>query len=211
VARDKKSANRRIEWMILVLGLAGIVAIFVPFAYGLSPLNALPVLMEVGSWVTSRSRAFEIYVDIAATTAVLAFFLAPLLSYAQLSRCLGRPLPRWQRKLLLASALVVTVGCVALVAYGVLSLSADAEVDARDAADLLGTLIIWILVPSWGLRLRRRYGDSAAEPLAMAAYIGGVATWGLLYSSFLEPTAVVAGFACVVHAACLWRRRGLRR
>ena len=55
MARERKSADRRIEWAILVLGLAGIVAIFVPFAYGLSPLNALPVLMEVGSWVTSRS------------------------------------------------------------------------------------------------------------------------------------------------------------
>jgi len=211
VARDKVSADRRIEWAILVLGLAGIVAIFVPFAYRLSPLNALPVLMEVGSWVTSRSRAFEIYVDIAATTAVLAFFLAPLLSYAQLSRCLGRPLSRWERKLLLASALVVTVGCMAFVTYGVLSLSVDAEVDARDAADLLGTLIIWILVPWWGLRLRRRYGDSAAEPLAMAAYIGGAATWGLLYSPFLQPTAVVAGFTCVVYAVSLRRRRGLWR
>jgi len=112
MAHGQHTADRRIEWAILVLGLAGIVAIFVPFAYGLSPLNALPVLMEVGSWVTARSRAFEIYVDIAATTAVLAFFLAPLLSYAQLSRCLGRPLSRWERKLLLASALVVTVGSV---------------------------------------------------------------------------------------------------
>jgi hypothetical protein len=211
MAHEQHTADRRIEWAILVLGLTGIVAICVPFAYGLSPLNALPVLMEMGSWVTSRSRAFEIYVDIAATMAVLAFFLAPLLSYAQLSRCLGRPLSRWERKLLLASALLVTVGCVALVAYGVLSLSVDAELDARDAVDLSGTLIIWILVLWWGIRLRRRYGDSAAEPLAMAAYIGGVATWGLLYSPFLEPSAVVAGFTCVVYAASLWRRRGLRR
>jgi hypothetical protein len=39
-ARVQGNAARRIEWAILVLGLAGIAAIFVPFAYNKSPWGA---------------------------------------------------------------------------------------------------------------------------------------------------------------------------
>jgi hypothetical protein len=84
--------DRRFEWVILVLGLAGVVAIFVPFTAGLSPLAALPVLRVLGSSVP----ALDVFTRIASTTATLAFFLAPLLSCAQLSRCLRRPIARWR-------------------------------------------------------------------------------------------------------------------
>ncbi len=204
--RDQSRTDLRIEWAILVLGLAGVVAIFVPFAAQLSPWRAMPELAASGSWNTESSRALEVYLDITMPTAALAFFLAPLVSYAQLSRCLGRPLSRWERSVLLASAALVAIGCLAVVALGVRSLIGDRGGSDRDAIDLLATILVWIPLLGWGLRSRRRLRRVAAESLAMGVYIGGVAMWGLIVSTMLEPTAAVAGLSCVAYAVSLWRR-----
>lgn len=204
--RDQGRTDHWIEWAILVLGLAGVAAIFVPFALGLSPWRAMPVLATAGAWTSDGSRALEIYADITLPMAALAFFLAPLLSYAQLSRCLGRSLSQWQRSVMITSAVLVATGCLAAVAPEVRSLIGDSERSHRDAVDLLATILVWVLLLGWGLSSRRRLRSVAAESLAMGAYIGGVAMWGLIYSNDLEPTAVVAGLACVVHAVSLWRR-----
>ncbi len=100
MARQQDSADRRIERAILVLGLVGVVAIFVPFTAGLSPLAALPVLRVLGS----SMPALDVFAKIVSTTAALAFFLAPLVSLAQWSRCLGRPCSVWERGLQTAAA-----------------------------------------------------------------------------------------------------------
>jgi hypothetical protein len=203
-ARVQGNAAGRIEWAIFVLGLAGIAAIFVPFFLGLSPLAAVPVLLVLGSSVA----ALDVFTKIASTTAVLVFFLAPLLSYSQLSRCLRRPISRWERGVLRASAAVVTAGCLSLVACFVFMLIVSEWGGARDVVNVSGAMVVWVILLWWVRRAQRRHRGMAAEPLAQAAYIGGVATWAVLFSSDLEPTAVVAGFTCVVYAVSVWRRNG---
>jgi NO-binding membrane sensor protein with MHYT domain len=55
-------------------------------------------------------------------------------------------------------------------------------------------------------RVSNRRQENSAECLLLGAYIGGVATWAAAFADDLEPTAVVAGFTCVVYAVSLWRR-----
>jgi len=44
--RDQESADGRMEWLILVLGLAGIAAMFVPFAWGHSPIEGVQIFSK---------------------------------------------------------------------------------------------------------------------------------------------------------------------
>jgi len=56
------------------------------------------------------------------------------------------------------------------------------------------------------LRSRRDERRRASIEDREAAAHGGVATWAASFAHYLEPTAVVAGFTCVVYAVSLWRR-----
>jgi hypothetical protein len=81
--RDQSRTDLRIELAILVLGLAGVVAIFVPFAYSTSPWGA--VRWFVNPWFDPSSyRADSLVASLANTSLLLGFLLAPLISLLQL-------------------------------------------------------------------------------------------------------------------------------
>ena len=195
--RDQSRTDLRIEWTVLVLGLAGILAIFVPFTAGLSPLAALPVLRVLGSSVP----ALDVFTKIVSTTAALAFFLAPLVSLTQWSRCLGRPCSVWERGVQTVAAFLAISGCLAFLGLGV----KQDVIFGRGVAVFVALGIVVGVLLLWR-RVSRRHQESSAECLLLAAYVGGVATWVAAFAYDLEPTAVVAGFACVVYAVSLWRR-----
>jgi hypothetical protein len=74
MAREQDSADRRIEWLILVLGLAGVVAIWLLFAWGESPIEAW-LLMSSQAAYTFTSRELG-PISAMWLAGLLAFFLA---------------------------------------------------------------------------------------------------------------------------------------
>jgi hypothetical protein len=193
-------ADRRIEWAILVLGLAGIPAIWLSFAEGTSPFEAW------GFWGGDTYASWELGIIAAWLAGLLSFFLAPLVSLAQHSRCLGRPCSVWERRVYTAAAIVAIAGCLAILINHVTGYvieggnTPESKVAVFVALGIVaGMLVLWRLVS-------KQHKEIPAECLLMGAYIGGVATGAALYSPWLDRTAIVAGFTCVVYAVSLWWR-----
>jgi len=213
----KEILARRTEWAILVLGLVGITAIWLAFAWETSPMDAWRLFSGqlIDEWRLLSSGAGDAsdFRDTAVTlAALLSFFLAPFVSLAQLSRCLGRPSSVWERWAFRVFASVAVAGCLATVVLEAVSLveylrgeqySQPPDPVALFVAfgSIVGALIPWF-------RTFRRHREYSAECMLMGAYIGGVAMWAALLAAYhlLEPTAVAAGFTCVVYAVSLWRR-----
>ena len=203
------------EWVILMLGLAGIPAIWLAFAWGTSPIEALRLFSDqvIYQWrlVSSAAGDASDLRDTAVTlAALLPFFLAPFVSLAQLSRCLGRPCFVWQKRLCWLLTSVAIAGCLAFVGLMAWELAEyhrgqeylrppDTFAVLVAFGIIVGALVLWFRV------FRRRQEDSA-ERLMMSAYISGVGMWAASFADLLEPTAVAAGFTCVVYAVSLWRR-----
>jgi hypothetical protein len=201
--------------VILVLGLAGIPAIWLAFAWGTSPMDAWRLFSSqlIYHWRLLSSGAGDAsdFRDTAVTlTAVLPFFLAPFVSLAQLSRCLGRSSSIWERRAFTVFASVSVAGCLAAVVLQATSMVEYAQEDRyRQPSDpvvlfvafgiIVGALIPWF-------RTFRRHRECSAECMLMGAYIGGVALWAALLVGLIEPTAVAAEFTGVVYAVSLWRR-----
>ena len=205
MTHEPHRADRRIEWVILVLGLAGIPAIWLLFAWGESPIEAWRLMSSEAAY-TFTSRALG-HISVLLLAGLLSFFLAPLVSLAQLSRCLGRPCSIRARRVHTVAALVAIAGCLALlvdcVKEGVIeqgSYFTGSPVAVFVALGIVaGALVLW-------RRTSKRHQGNSAECLLMGAYIGGVATWAAAFAYYLAPTAVVAGFTCLVYAVSLWRR-----
>ena len=203
--RDRSRTDHWIEWAILVLGLAGIPAIWLLFAWGKSPIEAWRLMSSQATYTfTSRELGPISAVWLAG---LLSFHLAPLVSLAQLSRCLGRPCSVWEGRVHTAAAFVAIAGCMAIlivcVKEGVIggrSYFMGSGVAVLIALGIVvGVLVLWRSVS-------KRHKENSAECLLLGAYIGGVATWAAAFAYELEPTAVVAGFTCKVYAVSLWRR-----
>lgn len=213
MAGERRSAELAIERAILVLGLAGVVAIFAPFAFSFSPWSAVSWYLPVSASSAAAFReAFRssggAVSAIASAMAFTVFFVAPLLSLAQLSRCLGRPLSRAERALLIAFAGPVAFSCLGWLIFDLYA--------RRSLEDVIVGIGVWqltvVAVLLWGVillglfRVRKRLGSNAAECVLLSTYVGGVATWAILTVELLETTAAVAGLACVVYAVSVWRR-----
>jgi hypothetical protein len=206
IDRHQRSSDHWIQWAILVLELAGVLAIFVPFAWGESPIEAWRLMSSQAVYSFTSWQSWYISV-LLLLTALLSFHLAPLVSLAQLSRCLGRASTRWERRVCAAVSLLAIAGCLALlvlcVKEGVIergSYFMGSGVAVFVAFGIVvGALVLW-------RRVSRRQKKDSAECLLLGAYIGGVAAWAAAFAYNLEPTAVVAGFTCVVYAVSLWRR-----
>ena len=204
MTHEPHRADRRIEWVILVLGLAGIPAIWLLFAWGESPIEAWRLMSSEAAY-TFTSRALG-HISVLLLAGLLSFFLAPLVSLAQLSRCLGRPCSIRARRVHTVAALIAVAGCLAILVVCVkegvsqqgLRMGSEVAVFIASAI-IVGVLVLW-------RRASKRHAENSAECLLMGAYIGGVATWAAAFAYYLEPTAVVAGFTCVVYAVSLWRR-----
>jgi hypothetical protein len=215
MAGKQRHADIAIERAILVLGLAGVVAIFEPFAFGYSPWTAVPRYYS-GSAAALREALNSgegIVSFVGGAAAFTVFFVAPLLSLAQLSRCFTRPLSRVERAVLVAVAGLAAFGCL-----GLLGFDLYARASLKDVVVGLGVwqvtvaaILLWIAIVLVLIRVRKRLRSNAAECMLLSAYVGGVATWAVLLVGILETTAAVAGFACVVHAVSVWRRFGESR
>ena len=199
-----------IEWVILVLGLPGIAAIWLLFAWGNSPIEAWRVMSSQAAYTLTSRELGPVSAMILA--GLVSFFLAPLVSLAQWSRCLGRPCSLWERGIHWAAALVALAGCLPILFFCV-------KEGVIEQGDPFVGSPVWVLVALgvvaavlvlWR-RVSRRHPEDSAECLLMGAYIGGVATWAASFANYLEPTAAVAGFTCVVYAASLWRMTRCRR
>jgi len=205
MGRDQSRTDLRIEWVVLMLGLAGTAALWLLFASGKSPIEAWRLMSSQVAYTFASREPWHISVLLLA--GLLAFYLAPLISLAQCSRCLGRPCSVWERRVHTAASLVAIVGCLTIlivcVKEGVIergSYFTGSPVAVFVALGIvLGVLVLW-------RRVSKRHKETSAECLLMGAYIGGVATWAAAFAYELEPTAVVAGFTCVVYAVSLWRR-----
>jgi len=200
---QKEILARRTEWAILALGLAGIPAIWLAFAWGTSPMDAWRLFSGqlIDEWRLFSSGDVEasFFRDTAVTlAALLPFFLAPFVSLAQFSRCLGRSSSVWERRTYTVLASVAIAGCLAAIVL-VAASPQDLVAVFVASGSIVGALIPW-------LRMFRRHREDSTEFLLMGAYIGGVAMWAALFADLLEPTAVGAGFTCLVYAASLWRR-----
>jgi hypothetical protein len=202
--RDQSRTDLRIEWAVLVLGLAGVVAIWRPFA-GVSPIDAWRLMSSQAAYAFTSRELGPISAMFMAV--ILSFFLAPLVSLAQLSRCLGRPCSIWERRIHTVAALIAIAGCLALlvvcVKEGVIERGPyfmGSPVAVFVALGIVaGVLVLW-------RRVSKRHTEHSAECLLIGAYIGGVATSAAIATYYLGPTEAVAGFTCVVYAVSLWRR-----
>ena len=202
---------RRTEWAILVLGLAGIPALWLAFAWATSPIEAWRLCSDglIYQWRSFSSGAgdpSDFRLAAAVLAALLSFFLAPVVSLAQLSRCLGRPSSVWEKWAFRVFASVAIAGCLALAASFAEYSLGDQYLQPSDLVVVFVAfgIIVGALIP-W-FRTFRRHREDSAECMLMGAYIGGVGMWAALFIDRLEPTAVAAGFTCVVYAVSLWRR-----
>lgn len=209
----QRNADLAMEWAILVLGLAGVVAIVVPFAHGYSPWAAASLFLPVspsGAAVfrESFSSSAGAVSAIGGATAFMVFLMSPLISLAQLSRCLGRLLSRAERAILVAVAVPAALSCIGWLVfdlYARVSLE-DVRVGIGAWQLTMAAVLLWAVIILALLRVRKRLGRDAVECVLLSTYVGGVTTWATLLAELLETMAAVAGFACVVYAVSVWRR-----
>lgn len=207
---DQSRTDRWIEWAILGLGLglglAGIPAIWLLFASGKSPIDAWLLMSSQVVYTFASREPWHISV-LFLLAGLLSFFLALLVSLAQLSRCLGRPCSVWERWVQTGAALLAIAGCLAVlivcVKEGVIErgpyfMGSGVAVFVA-LGIVVGVLVLW-------RRVSRRQEIDAAECLLLGAYIGGAATWAAAFAYDLETPAAVTGFTCAVYAVSLWRR-----
>jgi hypothetical protein len=203
---DTGQSDRRIEWAILVLGLTGVVAIFVPFAYDTSPWGAVPFVLNPLVDRSEQYPADSWIASVAMTSLVLAFFIAPVITLVQLSRCVARQVSAVERAILVFALVLVVTGCAG--ALGLMVLWTVSE-EISGATDVLlfiiaPLILIALFITARNASLRRK--GVRAEVCALAAYIGTVMFFTVGLRSDLDMTAAVAGQACVVYAVSLWRR-----
>jgi hypothetical protein len=211
MAIDRRTSSNWIEWALLVLGLPGVAALFIEFAWGTSPVGAYFIVLapfDPGSFDTAHDRVYAIV----RSSALLAFFLAPFVSLAQLSRCFGRPLSRFERRALGAVALLTIGGNIVSALVGCHErLVSPLHEYGRAGLFAVTALAAVIGMATLSMRVRAHRSRDAAESLAMGAYIVAIATWALGLIDMLEPGAIVFGWTCLVYAASCWRRNGITR
>jgi O-antigen/teichoic acid export membrane protein len=205
-ARVQGNAARRIEWAILVLGLAGIAAIFVPFAYNKSPWGGLPYILNPLVARSEQYPADSWIVSVAMTSLVLVFFIAPVITLTQLSRCVARKVSAVERAILVFALVLVVTGCAGWLGCMVFWTATKEISGPTDVLMfIIATLIlIALFITARHASLRRK--ELRAEICALAAYIGVAVFFAVGLWSDLDMTAAVAGQACVVYAVSLWRR-----
>lgn len=206
MAGKPRRADSAIEWTILALGLAGVVAIFVPFAYDTSPWEAVPFFLGP---LVDRSEQYAVdsqIASVATTSLVLTLFIAPAITLTQLSRCVARQVSAMERAILFLGSILMITGCAGTLGLMVFWTASEGISGTNDV--LLSVIALLILIALFitarSASLRRK--DSRAEICALAAYLGAVVFFAVGLWRDLNLTAAVAGFTCVVYAVSLWRR-----
>jgi hypothetical protein len=176
------------EWLILLFGLGGVMALGLPFAYGKSPLAAL-ALQDLAR---DGIRPLAVFVP---------FFLAPLISLGQLWRCVKRPLPT----LMLGIVRVGAILSLAATTFYLLSYFKDSMTGSYTP---LGIESLKMAVGALGLvatamifqRVRETRPGDAWECMMMGAYICGTGLMAVGLSGHLGSGAMVVAATWVVHA-----------
>jgi predicted membrane protein len=122
-AREQGTESRWIEWLILVLGLAGIAAIFVPFADGKSPWGAVPFFLNPLVERSEQYSADSWIAFVVMTSLVLSFFIAPVITLVQLARCVARQVSAVVRAVMVLALVLAVTGCagfLGLMVFGAL-------------------------------------------------------------------------------------------
>jgi hypothetical protein len=206
MTHEPHRADRRIEWAILVLGLAGVVAIFVPFAYGISPWGAVPLFLNPLVDRSEQYPADSIIASVAMTSLVLAFFIAPVMTLVQLSRCVARTVSAVERAILVFALVLVVTGCAGWLGCMVFWTASEGISGATDVLLLIIAPLILIALFVTARHVSLQRNGLPAEICALLAYIAAVAFFAVAFWDELEMTVAVAGFTCVVYAVSLWRR-----
>lgn len=208
MTREQYGADRWIEWAILVLGLAGVVAIFVPFAGGLSPLQGL--ILFTGGHVDGIGLDFDsVFQKIELVAGLGPFFLPPVIGALQLARCVGRPPGTTVSRLVRRVEVAALLGLVLLAVAALRSIVADwRTIERAEMAGTIVTVLMPIIVWKFWRSFDRRMGAAVPGSLAIPAYVGCVIAWSAIFIRYLDDSAAFAGFACVVYAGSLWRQIG---
>lgn len=197
MAPEWDSGNRRIEWAILLLGLAGIAAIWLPFSNGISPYQVLKEALP-SNW-RDLTIAGPALLPIAAST-------------LQLWRCFDRKADRIAAAMVSTFAVLAT-GCTTYFAYmeisGAMFLAGDHPFGGGVAA--LGLVAGNLAICGRLLMLNRKRGSAVpAECLLLGAYIAHAILFIVAYGvADPEVGVFAAGLACAVYAVSVLRR--LRR
>lgn len=206
MAGKQRNADMAIEWVILVLGLTGVAAIFVPFAYNTSPWGAVPFFLNP---LVDRSEPYPVDSRIASvvtTSLVLGFFIAPVITLVQLSRCVARKVSAVERAIMVLALILLVTGGAGWLGCMVFWTASEGNSGATDVLlSIIAPLILIALVITARHASLRRKGVRA-EICALSTYIGTVMFFTVGLRSDLDMTAAVAGFTCVVYAVSLWRR-----
>ena len=184
------------EWLIFVFGLGGVLALWLPFAYGQSPLGAL----ALQDFSRDGLRPLAVFVP---------FFLAPVVSLSQLWRCLGRPMPA----VLLGVVRIAALLSLVATTFYLFSYFKDALTGAYSPQ---GNETLKMAVGALGLvattmifqKVREQRPADAWECLLMGAYICGTGLMAVGFGGQLGVGAmVVAGTWLVYVISCGLRVR----
>jgi hypothetical protein len=206
MAGKQRHADMAIEWAILVLGLAGVVAIFVPFALEQSPWRGMLWFVDpLVDW-SERHSAYEWIGSLANTSLVLTVFIAPVITLTQLSRCVARRVSAVERAILVLALILVVTGCAGWLGCMVFQTASGWTSGATDVrlSVIAPLILIALFITARSASPRRK--ELRAEICALAAYLGAVVFFAVGFWRNLDMTASVAGFASVVYAVSLWRR-----
>lgn len=186
------------EWLVLLFGLGGVLALGLPFAYGQSPLGAL----ALQDFARDGLRPLAVFVP---------FFLAPLVSLSQFWRCVKLPLP----SVMLGIVRVGAILSLAATAFYLLSYFWDSLTGAYAPQ---GMESLKMAVGGLGLvatamifqRVRETRPADAWECMTMGAYICGTGLMAVGFGGHLGSGAMVVAATWVVYAiSCALRVRYL--
>ena len=196
----RQGSTGGVEWALLLMGLPGLVVIALPLSSHLSPWSAI-----ANTFVFSTGRDW--IQDVVWLCMHVPFFIPPLVSLAQLMRCLDRQPDRAVNRGLLVVAylhlLAIPAVCVAEFLDLVMGRYDLTEPGHLSSVRLLVRTVI-------NLALVRRMVDrrqpEAYECLAMGVYVSVFLMWGAGLHDVMGVGGVAMAWTSGVYGVSYWRR-----
>jgi hypothetical protein len=200
MSKDQQEYRRNVEWAILLLGVPGIAVIFLPFTPILSPWSVLtktPVFSAHGDWIR----------DCLWICMHLPFLASPLVTLAQLSRCLQRQLGRHEKRGLSALAYLFLLAIPVVSAAEFLDL-VQGRYDLLEPSHMAALVLLGLTAINLMLvrRMLNRQRSEAYECLVMGVYVSAFGMWATGLHDVLGVGGAVMAWTCGVYGVSYWRR-----